>query len=106
MGVRVRRNAISLNGNGTPPRGSQVIELWREFVKKRWNPEARFLNLEVKCTCTRDNTILTFPKRMQDDEFLAKNRLLPPGAPGSSAREAAVIFKIAGQLKPEVGCYL
>ncbi|KIP04393.1 hypothetical protein PHLGIDRAFT_31380 [Phlebiopsis gigantea 11061_1 CR5-6] len=85
-GGRVRRNAISLNGTGTTSRGSQVIELWREFVHKRWSPEHRYLNLE----------------RMQEDEFIAKHRLTPPGAPGSSAREAAVIFKIAGQLKPEI----
>ena len=43
-GGRVRRNAISLNGSRS---GVQVVELWREFVKRRWNPEARFLNLEV-----------------------------------------------------------
>jgi nuclear RNA export factor len=39
---------------------------------------------------------------MLDDDFIAKHRLTPPGAPDSSAKEAAVIFKLAGQLKPEV----
>lgn len=47
---RLRRNAISLNGDNTArtaPVGTKIIDLWREFVKQRWNPEARFLNLEV-----------------------------------------------------------
>lgn len=55
-------------------------------MKRRWNPEARFLNLE----------------RMLEDDFIVKNRLTPIGAPGSSAKEVAVIFKLAGQLKPEI----
>jgi len=55
-------------------------------VKKRWNPEIAFLNLE----------------NMLDDPFVAQHRLIPPGAPGSSAKEAAVIFKLAGQLQPSV----
>ena len=48
---RMRRNAISLNGDSSGrslPVGTRAIELWREFVKKRYNPEARFLNLEVR----------------------------------------------------------
>ncbi len=40
-------------------------------------------------------------QRMMEDEFIVKHSLLPPGAPGSSTREAMVIFKLAGQLKPE-----
>jgi nuclear RNA export factor len=40
---------------------------------------------------------------MLDDEELRKHNLLPPGAPGSSPREAAVIFKLASHLKPAVG---
>ncbi|GJE96575.1 NTF2-like protein [Phanerochaete sordida] len=82
-GGRVRRNAISLNGSSRT--GAQVVELWREFVKRRWNAEARFLNLE----------------RMAEDDFVVKNQLTPPGAPGSG-REAAVIFKLAKELKPEI----
>jgi nuclear RNA export factor len=38
---------------------------------------------------------------MKDDEILRKNNLEPPGA-GGSARVAAVIFKLASQLKPPV----
>lgn len=48
-GARGRRNAISLNGAPT----GKVIELWKEWVTMRWNPEAKFLNLEVRFTrCT------------------------------------------------------
>lgn len=82
-GGRVRRNAISLNGGNRT--GAQVIELWREFVKQRWNAEARFLNLE----------------RMAEDDFIIKNQLTPPGGSGSG-KELAVIFKLAKELKPEV----
>jgi nuclear RNA export factor len=49
---RVRRNAISLNGDKVLP-GTRVavgkpLEIWRNFVQKRWNPQSRFLNLEVE----------------------------------------------------------
>jgi nuclear RNA export factor len=43
---------------------------------------------------------------MLDDEELQKHNLLPPGAPGSSPREAAVIFKLASHLKPEVSPFI
>lgn len=53
---RLRRNAIS---SGTPEgisraasarvstMGTKVLDIWRDFVNRRWNAEARFLNLEV-----------------------------------------------------------
>ncbi|KAI6155073.1 hypothetical protein BKA82DRAFT_996758 [Pisolithus tinctorius] len=62
----------------------KAVDIWRDFVKRRWNPETRFLNLES----------------MSDDPELGKHGLLPPGVPGSSMREASVIFKLASQLKP------
>ncbi|EIW83907.1 NTF2-like protein [Coniophora puteana RWD-64-598 SS2] len=74
--LRVRRDMMAF----------KAVDVWREFVNKRWNAEARFLNLES----------------MLDDPTIAKHNLLPPGAPGSSAREASVIFKLASQLKPPV----
>jgi nuclear RNA export factor len=48
---RVRRNAISLNGDKVLP-GTRVVvgkplEIWRSFVRRRWDPQSRFLNLEV-----------------------------------------------------------
>jgi len=89
---RLRRNAISINGTASSTSGrlanvgTRPVDLWREFVQKRYDPDSRFLNLE----------------RMVEDEFIIRNRMTPPGTPGSSAKEAAVVFKLAGQLKPEV----
>ncbi|KAL1937475.1 hypothetical protein VTO73DRAFT_13198 [Trametes versicolor] len=80
-GARGRRNAISLNGAPT----GKVIELWKEWVTRRWNPEAKFLNLE----------------RIDEDDFLKRNRLTSPTSQDAT-KEAQVIFKIASQLKPEV----
>ncbi|KAH8995036.1 NTF2-like protein [Lactarius akahatsu] len=87
---RVRRNAISLNGDKVLP-GTRVtvgkpLEVWRRFVQQRWDPQSRFLNLE----------------RMSEDEMVSRAGLLPPGIPGSTGKEAAVIFKLASQLKPPV----
>lgn len=42
---------------------------------------------------------------MIDDENVRKHSLSPPGY-GGDARTAAVIFKLAGQLQPEVSCFL
>jgi nuclear RNA export factor len=58
---RVRRNAISLNGDKVLP-GTRVavgkpLEIWRSFVQKRWNPQSRFLNLEV-CGAPLDTVCL------------------------------------------------
>lgn len=39
---------------------------------------------------------------MSEDEAIMRAGLLPPGVPGGSGREAAVIFKLASQLKPPV----
>ncbi|KDQ57204.1 hypothetical protein JAAARDRAFT_35810 [Jaapia argillacea MUCL 33604] len=90
---RMRRNAVSVVTNKPSDAsarritvGVNTLNVWREFVQKRYNADAQFLNLE----------------RMLEDESLSKERLYPPGAPGGSAREASVIFKLASQLKPEV----
>ncbi|KAI0833225.1 NTF2-like protein [Trametes gibbosa] len=80
--ARGRRNAISLNG---APGSGKVIELWKEWVNRRWNKEAKFLNLE----------------RMHEDEFLKRHRLTCPSSP-DGAREAQVVFKIASKLEPPV----
>ena len=39
---------------------------------------------------------------MIEDEVVKKYNLTPPGSGMGSARDAAVIFKIASELKPEV----
>ncbi|KAK2460147.1 hypothetical protein APHAL10511_007826 [Amanita phalloides] len=95
---RLRRNAVSTSATpSTVPRiaaprlvpasksSSKLVEHWREFIKKRWNPETRFLNLEA----------------MVEDDVVKKYSLTPPGS-GGTARDAAVIFKLASQLTPEV----
>jgi len=49
---RIRRDAITGAVSGVAPGKAhavpvKTIEVWREFVNRRWDPEARFLNLEV-----------------------------------------------------------
>lgn len=49
---RLRRNVVTTAGTGvTHGKAHSVpvkaIEVWRDFVNRRWNPETRFLNLEV-----------------------------------------------------------
>lgn len=39
---------------------------------------------------------------MSEDEAIMRAGLLPPGVPGGTGKEAAVIFKLASQLKPPV----
>jgi nuclear RNA export factor len=104
---RVRRNAISLNGDRVLP-GTRVavgkpLEVWRRFVQKRWNPQSRFLNLEVSRIQTNIVRLPSrFKQRMSEDEMISKAGLLPPGIPGGTGKEASVIFKLASQLKPPV----
>ncbi|GJJ08185.1 hypothetical protein Clacol_002393 [Clathrus columnatus] len=64
----------------TPP---NTIDVWREIIHRRWNPGMQFLNLE----------------RVTSEENLKKlNRMSGP----LTVKEAAVIFKLASQLNPEV----
>jgi nuclear RNA export factor len=104
---RVRRNAISLNGDKVLP-GTRVavgkpLEIWRSFIQKRWDPQSRFLNLEV-CRTPPGIACLgsRVAQRMSEDEVIMRAGLLPPGVPGGTGKEAAVIFKLASQLKPPV----
>lgn len=88
---RLRRNAVSAAVAGVAPGKAhtapvKAVEVWKDFVNRRWNPELRFLNLE----------------RMMDDPEIQKHNLLPPGAPASSVREASVLFKLASHLRPAV----
>ncbi|KAG1843532.1 hypothetical protein C8R48DRAFT_736712 [Suillus tomentosus] len=87
---RLRRNAVTAAGAGVAPSKAhtpmKAVEVWKDFVNRRWNPESRFLNLES----------------MMDDPEIQKHNLLPPGAPASSVREASVLFKLASHLRPAV----
>ncbi|KAG6808465.1 hypothetical protein H0H92_004034 [Tricholoma furcatifolium] len=86
-GDRLRTLRPSLSGSSASVSHSKTkpVEAWRELIRKRWNPEAQFLNLES----------------LIEDEIVKKNNLLTPGHGGSS-REAAVIFKLAKELTPKV----
>ncbi|KAL1727844.1 hypothetical protein EV714DRAFT_253365 [Schizophyllum commune] len=90
--TRARRNAVSESPSRIPVRASvSTVAKLREFVHSRWNPEARFLNLEA----------------MASDPFVKKNHLTVPGViqhrnMQDAAREAAVLYKLASELKPEV----
>ena len=53
-GQRIRRNAMSIPDGATRTPSSRItnvgvktLDVWRDFVNRRWNAEARFLNLEV-----------------------------------------------------------
>ncbi|KAF7312070.1 hypothetical protein MIND_00219200 [Mycena indigotica] len=78
----------------TPPASSRILagkstrtlEHWTEFVKKRYDPQTKCLNLDS----------------IQDDEIIRKHGLQTPGKAGGTAREAGVIFKLASKLKPPV----
>ncbi|TRM64263.1 hypothetical protein BD626DRAFT_491278 [Schizophyllum amplum] len=93
--TRTRRNAVSESPSRIPVRGATqpgTVAKLREFVQSRWNAEARFLNLEA----------------MAQDDFIKKNHLNVPGLVNhrrgsqEAAREAAVIYKLAAELQPEV----
>lgn len=49
---RLRRNALTATTASDSARvatvGTKTIDVWRHFVHKRWNPDAQFLNLEVR----------------------------------------------------------
>ncbi|EJD06393.1 NTF2-like protein [Fomitiporia mediterranea MF3/22] len=73
-------------GRGAGRSQVKPLDVWREVVQKRYNPEARFLNLE----------------RLADEEILRRNNIVAPGKPGSTGKEYPVLFKLASQLKPPV----
>ena len=54
---RLRRNAVSntIGVSAIPVRiRSKPLEAWRELVQKRWNPETRYLNLDVRICSLRN----------------------------------------------------
>ncbi|KAJ4480005.1 hypothetical protein J3R30DRAFT_3701151 [Lentinula aciculospora] len=91
---RLRRNAVS-GAVGTnspsliPVRVTRPtlkgVEPWRKLVQKRWNSATALLDLS----------------NLIEDEIVKQFNLLPPGHGGNS-RDAAVVFKLAKELKPQV----
>jgi len=63
-----------------------MVDMWRDFVTKRWNPEAKFLNLE----------------RIAEDEQVRQHTALRSGSSSAANKELSVIFKLASLLSPEV----
>ena len=79
----------------------KVVDLWKEWVKRRWNPDAKFLNLEVSSPKPAVACSQRAGQRIASDDFLKKHRLAPPTSEAAS-KEAQVVFKIASKLRPEV----
>ncbi|KAG6860431.1 hypothetical protein C0995_011199 [Termitomyces sp. Mi166 len=84
-GAGMRSSRIAPLGTSRVRTKTKPVEVWREVVRKRWNPENQFLNLES----------------LIDEEVLKKNNLSPPGY-GGGVKDAAVIFKLAKELEPKV----
>ncbi|CAE6480696.1 unnamed protein product [Rhizoctonia solani] len=92
--TRPRRDALSKGSDapsssrtltGSAPGRIMPIELLREFIKKRYNPELRFLNLE----------------NMAEDELLKSKNILPPDDENASRQVGPALLKLAGQLQPQ-----
>ncbi|KDN50615.1 hypothetical protein RSAG8_01113, partial [Rhizoctonia solani AG-8 WAC10335] len=83
----VRSDAPSSSRNPTSSHQGRImpIELLREFIKKRYNPEIRFLNLE----------------NMSEDELLKSKNILPPDDENASRQIGPALLKLAGQLQPQ-----
>jgi len=88
----MRRNAVSATAGSSSPvvirpsvTKAKLVDQWRDVVKSRYDPEARFLNLES----------------LVDHDLVKKLSLVAPGC-GGDARHAGVLYKIASQLKPKV----
>ncbi|KAF9026032.1 NTF2-like protein [Hymenopellis radicata] len=90
MAVDIERRRRALNNTGGPilstPRvkGPQ-LDQWKELVESRYDRQNQFLNLS----------------NMIEDPIVKKYNLKPPGR-GGTAKEAAVIFKLAKGLTPPV----
>lgn len=81
--ARNRRNAISATGvNGTTSSG--MLDVLRGLVQKRYNAEARFLNLED----------------IEHDEILVKCTVSRSTGSKAAIQEMAVIMKLASKLEP------
>ncbi|EPT05658.1 hypothetical protein FOMPIDRAFT_1034303 [Fomitopsis schrenkii] len=78
---RLRRNALS--GGATANTPPSIVELWKEFVKRKWNADGKFLNFE----------------RIAEDEYVQRNKMWMPN---SAEKELSVMFKLASVLFPEV----
>lgn len=100
--VRARRGAVSRVPAGSPSSNSRAsVDLMREFIDKRWNPQTQFLNLEVGEHCVLNlSSYSSSLQRMADDEVLKKYSLQPLDSPMAPRAMGPVIFKLASLLEP------
>ncbi|KAF8339792.1 uncharacterized protein EI90DRAFT_3151245 [Cantharellus anzutake] len=67
-----------------PSSGRESVEVLREFVQKRYNPQTQFLNLE----------------NMAEDDLLRKYKIDSPDLPTSMRQIGSVVLKLAKELEP------
>lgn len=103
---------IVFSGNDMP-KTQNVISLIKRFLESRWNPQAKFLNLEVRTsnppTYHFDNQHSTNPliptssqQNMRADPILQAEGVKPPGAAGAPKEIGNVIWKLCSETYPDV----
>ncbi|KAI8646669.1 hypothetical protein BD408DRAFT_409549 [Parasitella parasitica] len=63
-----------------------TIDIMRNFLRSRWNGDAKFLNLDD----------------MSADPILKKSAIKPPGAPGAGSSVGPALMKLAGEMFSDV----
>ncbi|TKY87089.1 hypothetical protein EX895_003766 [Sporisorium graminicola] len=76
---------IVFSGNDMP-KTQNVISLIKRFLESRWNPQAKFLNLE----------------NMRADPILQAEGVKPPGSAGAPKELGNVIWKLCSETYPDV----
>ncbi|SJX61774.1 related to mRNA export factor mex67 [Sporisorium reilianum f. sp. reilianum] len=76
---------IVFSGNDMP-KTQNVISLIKRFLESRWNPQAKFLNLE----------------NMRADPILQAEGVKPPGSAGAPKELGNVIWKLCSEIYPDV----
>ncbi|KAK0548454.1 nuclear mRNA export, poly(A)+RNA binding protein [Tilletia horrida] len=76
----------SLASDGEEFTASKAITAIKRFFAPRWNAEAKFLNLEA----------------MHADPILKEENIPAPGQPGAPSQLTTVMWKLAGELYPDM----
>lgn len=97
------------------PKTQNVISLIKRFLESRWNPQAKFLNLEVRTLqdfrkLSRPRSTLTDPRllptspsqNMRADPILQAEGVKPPGSAGAAKELGNVIWKLCSETFPDV----
>ena len=111
---------------GSKPRTGAIDHL-RAWLLRRWNPDARMLDLsvsdrvsllavgtvrEIEAMAIADSTrhLLTPPllvallQRMATDTYLLEREVFPPGHKNTRHALSKVLWKLVAELKPPVRC--